>query len=539
MKATILNEIKSPDLPELKTRPIRAIVYVRVSSDEQAKKEFSIPKIQIPECMQLIKEKGFNPVKTFVDEGCDCNTFLKRPALQEILNDYMDDFDVLIVWSFDRLYGDDENTRGRILNALDKHRKQITSVKQRMEIVSPEEYDPKSLNVSQLRQLNNIGVSWDRKIRRERFMASRNKCVENGRHIVEAPYGYKVMREAIEEGERIKVVSYRLVNEEEALTLKRVFKERVAAEKNVKEIAMGLNKDGIKTRKGSTWSAPRIYQVLKNPFPCGYIVWNKTQQRKFGDDNSYRAFSEDKWQYFPIDRKREKYYKPLISKELFDKCQAISKANKKLSPRATGSKNIVAGLLRCPECNSPMVETSYYKAKKPPFRRGLFQCSRYHNKGECSSKKYVSYPIKELIIKKVEKYLGDPKLFEKYQEKARCQKVERLEKELEGNEKRMKRNEERIHSLNLKYIDAKIKEDYYKELLDELERDAVVLRKNILDLKSEISEYSKRRDTIYKLQNMGKKLRELNDRKKKQVLRALIEEIALTKERKVDILFKV
>ena len=303
MEATeILNNIN------LKTKTIRAAVYVRVSSDEQARREFSIPKLQTPECIKLIKETGWLFTKTYIDEGLDCNTFLRRTALQQMLNEDIDTYDVIVCYSFDRISGDDENTRGQIYSILDRKGKQITSVKQKVEIIPPDEYDPKSLNIAQQRQINSFGVSWDRKIRRERFMDSRIKTIESGKHIVESAYGYKVIRK-IDPKNAQRTIGYRVINEEEAPILKRIFEERINNGLGGKAIAVLLNQDGSRARKGGEWSGARIYQILRNPLPCGLILWNKTQNRKYGDDFILKSLAREKWRYTQIDKSKERYFK--------------------------------------------------------------------------------------------------------------------------------------------------------------------------------------------------------------------------------------
>jgi len=541
MKTLIANNIEIPKFLDSMVKTIRAVVYVRVSSDEQAKKEFSIPKIQIPECLKLIKESGWRFVKTYIDNGYACNTFLKRSELQRMLTEDIDTYDVVVIWSFDRLIGDDENTRGRIYNILDKNKKQITSVRQKMEIVSSEEYDPKSLNVAQLRQINSLGVTYDRKIRRERFMESRNKTVKAGKHIVEAPYGYKIIRE-IDSKDGRRTIGYRTIDGEESPILKRIFKERSEGNSG-RKIALALNSDGIKTRNGKEWTGARIYQILRNPFSCGYIIWNKTQHRRFGDDSVLTPLPETRWQYLLVDEKREKYYKTIIDKKLFDICQEITRKNKSLKGKASYSKNVLAGLLKCPFCGASMVETSFYKIKTPPYHIGYYACIENHSKGKCSSRKYRAWPIREVVLNKVEEYLKDPEQLKEYQSKTRNNRVEEKEKELVNYENRMRKMEKRIYSLNLKYIDGKIREDYYKDLLDGLEKGEVSLRNTILGIKEEIKEYSKREQTFYKMKDLGrnfqKRFMNLGDQKKKQILHSLVKEVLLRKEGKIDILFRI
>jgi site-specific DNA recombinase len=542
MKPAVLNHIKTPIILEEKIKTLRAVIYCRVSSEEQSMREFSIPEIQIPQCIQLIREKGWKFIKSYIDAGLDGNAFLKRPDLQTMLEE-VDTYDIVVVYSFDRLVRDDENTEAQIYSVLDRNKKQITSVLQGVEILSPEVYDPKSLNASTMRQVRGLQVSFDSKIRRERFMASRVRTVESGKHIVEAPLGYKTIREIDPNDiKKRRTVGYRVINKEEAPTLKRIFTER-AEGKSYMDIACGLNKDGIKTRNGKEWSKARIGQVLKNSFSAGYIVWNKTQDRKFGDSNVLTPIPEEKWQYIPVNKEKEKYYKPIIDKELFDKAQEITKNNRKLRGKASYSKNILAGLIKCPKCGSPMVETSYSKMKRPPFYRSYLLCTQWNSKHKCSNQRYPALDIKEAVVKDVIRYLNNPKEFEKYHYQNREEILREKNKELVNYEFKIKKSQERIYNLNIKYLDNKIKEDYYKDLLNSLEKEEEGIRNKITSLRAEIDNLKERQEKIIEFKTLGKELHKrfetLEIQQKKVILQSLIEKIVLKEDRIHKIVFRV
>jgi len=518
---------------------IKAVVYARVSSDEQTRKDFSIPKIQIPECIKYIKEEGWLFAGSYIDEGIDCNSFINRTELQRMLNGDSDDYDVIVVWSYDRLVGDDENTRGMIYHILDKGRKQITSVRQKARIIPPDQYDPKSLDIAQQRQITGIGVSFDRKIRRERFMESRAKTVANGRHISEPPYGYRLIRKVHPEDKR-RTIGYRTINEEEALILKRIFVERADA-KSARSIAFALNRDGIRARKGGYWTNARIAQVLKNPYPCGTIIWGKTTERKYGDEQILTLIPEEKWQYFKVNRELEKYYKPILTKNLFNRVQEINKINKKLKGKGSYSSNILAGLLKCPVCGRPMVEGSGRQLKK--YYLSYYFCSSHHNDGVCKNKKRIRAPeLKKAVIKEVIKYINDPEEFKEYQKQKRKETVEEIKKESVSYENKLAKSQLRLRSLNMKFIDGKIKDDHYKELLVGLEDEEEKLKELIGKTNEKLGGFKLKNNNILGIKALGKNFykmfMELDNIKKKHILHTLIEEIKVRND-KVQIFFKV
>jgi site-specific DNA recombinase len=534
-----INATITHELP-IEKKTIRAVIYVRVSSEEQAKRNFSIPQVQIPECKEYIREMGWELIDVYTDEAKDCNSFYKRTELQRMLEEDINKYDVVVAWSFDRLAGDDDNTKGLIYNILDKNYKQVTSVRQKTDIVVPNTYDPKSLNVAQQRQITSLGVTYDRKMRRERFMQSIAKTVESGRHISVPPYGYKLKR-IVNPEDSSRTRAYRMIDPKEAPILKRIFELRSMGEGG-RVIAMKLNKEGIKSRSGGDWTGARIYQILKNSFPCGYIVWNKTKERKFGDDIMKKSIPESEWKYIPIDREYEKYYKPIISEDLFKRCKEISERNKVIR-RGAGSSNILAGLLKCPLCGSGMVSTSPYKAKTPPYTRSFYICSAVHLKGICERHSVRCDLIQDVVISKISKYLNRPEEIMKHKLKQREALVKAKKKELILLEGKLRDSQKKINSLNNKFVADKIKEDYYYTILKGLEEGVESISNTILEVKEELLS----KESIYKgVENLkkisggfDKEFKKLSNNQKREILNILLERIEIKsfEEKKLELFF--
>ncbi len=527
-----LNGIRGLSKKKIKT--FRAISYGRVSTKEQAKKELSISEIQIPESKKLIKEYNWKFVKSYTDAGFSGNTFSKRPALQKMLNEDINTYDVIVIYSFDRLVRDDSYVEAEIYKILDKHKIQVTSVLQNVQIIDPDKYDPKSLNVSTQRKFRSMQVSYDSLTRRERFMHSRVKTVERGKHIVAAPYGYKVVREVDPKDPR-RTVGYRMPDKQEAPVLKRIFKERALKGKTYREIAISLNESGIKNRGGKEWSKGTIRLILMNPFHCGYIIWNKTQDRKSGDGRVIKTMPESEWKFIEVNKKLEKYYKTLINKEMYLRVQRLRKKDSKVRRRGNTS-NMLAGLIRCPLCNGPMIETSFYRIKRPPYKRSYYVCSGHMNKGLCSKKKYPAYPIKTRVKKKTETFLNNPQVFKEYLEQEDKGKIPEKEKSLKREKRVWEKAEEDVKSLNLKYLRNKIKEKYYTILLPELEKKEEQAKESYLSLKQDIQELYQTKEEKRSLMSLSIEIkgrfRNLTARQLNLIFSALIETIVPAKKMK-------
>ena len=115
----------------------RAVGYVRVSTDEQAEEGHSISRqaelieehIAQQEAWELIEDGMFK------DPGCSGAT-LDRPDLQRMLK-RLDDFDVLVVWSMDRLTRDVEFF-ARLAKTLTAANVRIDSLTTHVDLTTPE-----------------------------------------------------------------------------------------------------------------------------------------------------------------------------------------------------------------------------------------------------------------------------------------------------------------------------------------------------------------------------------------------------------------
>lgn len=528
MKTAVINNFNPPAILK-ETRPLRAVVYARVSTEEQTKQELSIPLMQIPECIKLVQKNGWKFIRTYTDAGKPCNSFNNRPELQQMLKD-VDNYDVVVVWSFDRLYGDGDMTKAKIFEALDIAKKQLTSARQEAVIVAPETYDPKSLNATTNRNFNSIQVSYDRQIRRERLMRSKTETIQLGKQIFPACYGYKIFRKVNPRNDK-RTIGYRIINKEESQILKRIFEERLKG-MSLRQIAIGLNKEGIKTRKDKDWFPVRIGRILSNPFPCGYITYNKSEDRRFGDERVRTPFGNNKWKYIAISLEKEPYYKPIISEEVFKKVQEINKIRNNHKGKAVYSKNILAGLLKCPLCGSPMIASHYYKAKTPPFVRFTYTCSQWQEKRKCSNKCYTAHKIQKKVIMEVDKYLNDPELFENCYKANKVDKKEELKKEVAELETRLGKVQVRIYNLNLKYVDKKIQESYYQQLLSKFEEEERGLKGKIESVQGGINKMDEQKEKLISFKSLGKEIhtrfKKLDILQQKQILHTLIERIDLS-----------
>lgn len=77
-------------------------IYIRVSTDEQAKEGFSVDN-QKRACTDYAESNGYHPKRVFSDDGRSGRT-TDRPAFQEMMETIKSDpIDAVIVYKIDRL----------------------------------------------------------------------------------------------------------------------------------------------------------------------------------------------------------------------------------------------------------------------------------------------------------------------------------------------------------------------------------------------------------------------------------------------------
>ena len=82
----------------------KAIIYVRVSTEEQKKKGYSIAG-QVQECTVYAQRMGYEVINIFTDEGKSAKD-LNRPELQRMLKYIKENrkaINALVFWKWDRL----------------------------------------------------------------------------------------------------------------------------------------------------------------------------------------------------------------------------------------------------------------------------------------------------------------------------------------------------------------------------------------------------------------------------------------------------
>jgi site-specific DNA recombinase len=318
---------------------MKAAVYVRVSTTEQAKEGFSLS-AQLEKIRAFCFSQEWTIYKEYIEEGRSAKD-LERPMIQQMLKE-SNNFDVVIVYKLDRLSRSvgDINT---LLKTFDKNNVAFKSVT-----------EPYDTTTSQGKLLINIFASlaqFEREQLAERtHFGMTRKFQEGQRNGGNAPFGYNLV-----DGELV-------INEEEARWVRFIFDQFEIKGRNV--IAKELNRNRVKSKKDSLFNPSMVTYIAKNPVYYGVLRWN------YRHKNGKRTYEE-----VLVPGKHE----PIVTKEQFDRINGRMKerANKGFKGSAIYP---FSGILKCSRCGKKL---NGAKRKRADGEYRFYKCSGRFTQGIC------------------------------------------------------------------------------------------------------------------------------------------------------------
>ena len=222
----------------------RAALYLRVSTDEQAKEGYGLD-VQRQRCEAMALVKGWSVVRQYADEGISGTKDEKhRPALAELLADVeAGQIDAVIVLALDRL--------GRltpiVLDLVDR------LTRMGVEVVSCKESIDTTTAMGKFMITVFAGLAQlDRDNIVERTTAGRNaRGAQDGEKGGQLPYGYA----RSEAGP--------VIDQAEAENVRYILRHRRSG-KSYRAIAAELNAKGIPSARGGKWYATAIKLICEN-----------------------------------------------------------------------------------------------------------------------------------------------------------------------------------------------------------------------------------------------------------------------------------
>jgi site-specific DNA recombinase len=415
------------------TVPLRAALYLRVSTARQAEHDVSIPD-QKRQGEAYCQSRGYKLVETYVEPGASA-TNDRRPEFQRMIEAGTTKpapFDIVIVHSFSRFFRDHFELEFYV-RKLAKNGVKLASITQEMGD------DPMHVMMRQIMAL---------------FDEYQSK--ENAKHVLRAmkenarqgfwngslpPIGYRVVAGA-QRGAKVKKKLE--IDPLHADTVRLIY--RLALEGDgtrgplgVKNITAYLNQHRIFTRDGGRWGIGQVHSVLTRPAYAGRHEFNKRDKNR-----ALNPASEIVAMDVP----------PLIEQATFDAVQAhLRSRNPKVTPaRVVSGPSLLTGICFCAGCGGAMTLRT---GKGGRYR--YYTCSIKARQGEtgCKGRSIPMEKLDNLIANHLTDRLLQPEHLE-----------EVLAPVLDRRQERALRRREHIAELNKRATETDLR---LKRLYDAIE----------------------------------------------------------------------
>jgi len=245
----------------------RVAIYVRVSTEEQAKEGYSI-EAQLEKLRSFCEIKGWEVYREYVDDGYTGRDE-NRPAYQNMLRD-IESWDVLLVLKLDRIHRNVQNCI-KMMNMLKEKGKEFASV---MESIDTTTAMGRFVFIifAALAQLESEQTGERVKIGMEQ-KAKKNPKTLGGQR----PYGYNWNKDP--KTGKVDPERPLVINEKEAKIVRKIFEWHDKGY-SYAIIARTLNAKNIPSKLGRKWSPQAVKEIVQRRafYEAGRASWNGLQK---------------------------------------------------------------------------------------------------------------------------------------------------------------------------------------------------------------------------------------------------------------------
>ena len=230
---------------------VRAAIYSRVSTEDQAKEGFSL-QAQRERLEAYCKARDWEASASYVDDGYSGRE-TKRPAYQRMMAE-RDRWDTVLVVKMDRIHRNAKNFMEMMEN-LRAWGKDFVSATESLDTSTAMGRFVMDI-IQRIAQLESEQIG-------ERVKMGMAQKAKTGPGILgfQSPLGYRV------DGGRLHV------EPGEARIVQRMF-DLCLRGKTLEEIAAEMERLGARTKRGTSWNPVKVHRILHNPVYAGFLRWD-------------------------------------------------------------------------------------------------------------------------------------------------------------------------------------------------------------------------------------------------------------------------
>lgn len=495
-------------------------IYCRVSTDEQAEHGTSL-ETQEERCRLYVQSLGWTIYKVYIDDGYSGKS-LDRPALKRMLEDAKAGrFQVVVAYKTDRLSRRIQHIVKLVLDDFDRLHIAFRSVSEPYDTSSP----AGRLFFVQLASF----ADFERETILERTRGGRVARVKQGRWVGgPPPYGYIVVDKRL------------VVDEPKAETVRRIYDLSLRGN-GTHTIAETLNKAGILSPGGKSWTHSRILDILRNPVYAGRMVWGK---KRTNERRVQIRKPRTEWLFA-----EEKSFPAIISDELFNQVQRLLDERAWRPKRSWAGSFLLTGLLVCSECGchyQTYSATSDGKHHKQNYHAYICGGRWSGGRAACNTGSRKRELVEEPVIREVFSFVRSLQADQELQQAIRANTNRELH-QIEGQMMEIKRLQDENAAARRKWLQAMEREkvirlEAVEVRLRELEEDARTLNEKMALLEVERDQARGRQYDFDSLLEFAGRFEQLWEEasvpERKQLLKVLIERVEMGRDKIPHVFFR-
>ena len=353
-----------------------AYLYARYSTDNQNPDSIDV---QVSKCAHWCDDRGIPVLGVFPDEAVS-GMKDSRPEYDKMMRKLeIGGADTVVIYDQSRMF--------RKMTAWFAFRDQLSNMgvtvySVTQPLIGKDLRDPTNfLTEGSMALFNQIWALQSR----QKTMEKLRYMARNGQHTGGKPaLGYMV-----ENGKLV-------ICEPEAAVVRRIFNE-YASGMSYRDIIAGLNRDGIKTKRGSSFGSNSLHDLMKNEKYIGTLVYGQSPYRADGTRNTHAKDGPDVIRI-------EDAIPAIIDKETFRKVQERMAQNKhQQGGRPPKNRNYpLKGKVFCGHCKSALSVSiskgEYY----------YYKCTSKKRKHDCQGVSIGVDDLERAVVDAVKKVLGTP-----------------------------------------------------------------------------------------------------------------------------------
>ena len=504
-------------------------IYIRLSKEDEEKEKYSESESiqnQRTLLMQYIKENKLNFISEYVDDGVSGTSF-DRPAFNKMIEDIeQGKINMIITKDLSRLGRNYVQSGYYTETYFPEHNVRYIAILDNIDTG----LDSANNDIAPFKSILNEMYAKDTSKKINSVLQSKRK---QGEYLGTAPYGYKKDPEN----------KYHLIKDEEAAkvvkTIFRMFLEGYGTMQiadYLSEQKIPIPSDYNKRNRGTKsityglWAQSTVRFILSNEVYTGTVIQGKRKKISF-KSKKFVDVPEEDWIRVP------NMHEAIVSQEDYQRARRIIEDTK--GSRVVENDYLFKGLLRCYDCKgyigirSPDKNGNIYGRCQRYGRYGKFDVCSPHN---------FNYQVFEesmiVVLREICKEYSNKNKLEEIAKKSKSKEDKKLdlENKIENYKTQIKKETRKLELLYEDRLAEIITVENYIENANRIKNDAHDLQKRIKELEKELNGEDKQIDKNEKLNNLVDEFLNM-EKPNKEIIREFIERIEIHSDKQVDIYF--